>query len=113
YGHLLEDPDRLVYGVRREIRGLKVGVAGFNSAWSCGRDNERGKLWLGHPWQVGELKRRLGEVDISIALIHHPGGWFVEFEEPDFSQLLQRSFHFHLHGHEHQGWVASDGSHTR
>ena len=31
YTHLLQDPDRLIYGHIREIEGVKVGIAGLNS----------------------------------------------------------------------------------
>jgi predicted MPP superfamily phosphohydrolase len=114
YKHLLGAPDQLIYAQTREVCGVKIGIAGFNSAWSCCRDREKGKLWLGGDWQVGELTSQLNEADFSIALIHHPLNWFVEQEDPTLWRLIEREFAFCLHGHEHQGWVdeRSDG-HTR
>ncbi|MCP5052539.1 MAG: hypothetical protein GY940_35550, partial [bacterium] len=47
YNHLLQDPDRLIYGVVKEVNGVNVGIGGLNSAWSCRTDGENGKLWLG------------------------------------------------------------------
>jgi predicted MPP superfamily phosphohydrolase len=115
YDHLLADPERLCYTVRREIRGMSVAVVGLNSAWSCGRDGEKGRLWLGGPWQVGKHEPEFVRSDIRIALMHHPVDWFHELEAPRLRPLLQRHFEFFLHGHEHQGWVEGpnpDG-HTR
>ncbi len=105
YDHLLQDSDRLIYAAIREIGNLKVGIAGFNSAWSCGRDAERGHLWLGGDWQIGELTQQLAGAHLRIALMHHPLGWFVEYEDPVLRAELEREFTFLLHGHEHQGWV--------
>ena len=44
YNHLLQDAERLVYAVVCDVLGTKVGIAGLNSAWSCGRKKERGKI---------------------------------------------------------------------
>jgi predicted MPP superfamily phosphohydrolase len=114
YNHLLGSGDRLIYAQKREISGVEVGIAGFNSAWACCRDHEKGKLWFCGDWQAGELTSQLRDVAFSIALVHHPFNWFVEQEDPSLLRLIEREFAFHLHGHEHQGWVdeKSDG-HTR
>ncbi|MCP4659791.1 MAG: metallophosphoesterase, partial [bacterium] len=103
--HLLDDPERLVYGAVRSVAGLQVGIAGFNSAWSCCRDGERGRLWMAGKWQQGVLRAKLREVDFSVALIHHPPDWLVEYENPDFGRGLRQEFRFLLHGHEHRAWV--------
>ncbi len=105
YHHLLDDPRRLLYTSVREIRGLKLGIAGFNTAWSCCRDGERGKLWWGGRWQAKELAGRLEDCDLRIALTHHPGGWFTEAEDPAADDMLKRRFDLRLHGHEHRGWI--------
>ena len=114
YQHLLGDPERLIYSQIREISGVTIGIAGLNSAWSCSRDNEKGKLWMGGDWQIGQLTSQLQDVDFRIAVVHHPGNWFRENEDPHIWQLIERDFQFCLHGHEHQGWVRhlADG-HTR
>jgi formylglycine-generating enzyme required for sulfatase activity len=107
--HLLDDPQRALWATVREIHGLRVGLAGFNSAWSCGRgrDSERGKLWAAGRWQQGTLQEKLRGADFSLALIHHPPGWLVEYELPDFDRELRRDFRFLLHGHEHADWVGA------
>jgi len=105
YPHLLTDPERLLYAIAQEVAGIRIGVIGLNSAWSAGRNDERGKLWLAGRWQLGHLKPVISEADLSIALIHHPTSWFNQFEEPGLTREIKRSVDFHLHGHEHQAWV--------
>jgi hypothetical protein len=113
YDHLLSDPARLIYGQIRELHGIKMGIAGFNSAWTCGGDCEKGKLWFGGDWQLGHLLREF-DADFRVALIHHPFGWFVEPEDSRLKILFEREFAFHLHGHEHLGWVdAKADGHVR
>ena len=105
YQHLLSDSQRLIYSQIRDVHGLKLGIAGFNSAWSCGAHDTKGGLWFGGDWQAGELVHQLANVDFRVALIHHPFGWFVESEDTPLRIPFERDFAFHLHGHEHQGWV--------
>jgi formylglycine-generating enzyme required for sulfatase activity len=106
-GHLLQDPKRAIWATLREIGGLRVGIAGFNSAWSCGRDREKGRLWAAGHWQQGRLREKLREADLRIALMHHPPDWLVPLESPDFFRGLRQDFRFLLHGHEHKDWVES------
>lgn len=116
YSHLLADPQRLIYSAIREFAGVKIGIGGLNSAWSCGRDDERGRIWLGGDWQSGEIIRRLKAegADIRVGLLHHPFGWFTQYEDPSLRPLFEREFHALLHGHEHQGWVdAKADGHVR
>jgi len=77
YTHLLSDPERLIYHEVREINGVKIGIGGFNSAWSCGKDQEKGTLWLGGDWQNGTIINNLKskQAELKLALIHHPAGW--------------------------------------
>lgn len=114
YSHLIADPERLIYAQQRAVRGVTVGIAGLNSAWTCGRDSEKGRLWLGGDWQIGHVTSHLANAQLRIALVHHPANWFSEFEDPDIWRLIERDFTFCLHGHEHQGWVTqlAEG-HTR
>jgi predicted MPP superfamily phosphohydrolase len=110
YGHLLADPSRaqrLMFAVRRRIpsSGIDLGIAGLNSSWSCGRDKERGRLWMAGNWQMATVAPELEGAEIKIALMHHPPSWLSEFEGSDVEREIQRDFDFLLHGHEHQGWV--------
>lgn len=74
YAHLLSDPERLIYSETREFHGLKLGIAGFNSAWSCCRNGEKGQLWLAGDWQSGTLVQNLRSADVRLALTHHHSG---------------------------------------
>ena len=113
YTHLLDDPDRLIYSQIREFHGIKLGIGGFNSAWNCSRDKEKGKLWLAADWQNGTIVKSLQkqQAELKIALIHHPPGWFVEQEGALLRSQMERDFDFFLHGHEHQDWVNSINDH--
>ena len=114
YQHLLIDTKRLIYSQTRDIHGLRLGIAGFNSAWSCGAHDKKGGLWFGGDRQAGELLNELSVTDFRIALTHHPFGWFVEPEDTPLRILFEREFAFHLHGHEHLGWVdAKADGHVR
>jgi len=111
YSHLLDDPERLVYAAVRQAAGVTVGIGGFNTAWSCCRDGEKSKLWMGSQWQLEQVHSKLGQAAVSIVLMHHPSNWLSEYEDPDFGHDLERDFRFILHGHEHAEWVTtgSDG----
>jgi tetratricopeptide (TPR) repeat protein len=103
--HLLQDPDRLIYGHIRDIEGVKVGIAGLNTAWSCGKDGQKGKLWLAGQWQIRTLSQKITDAKVKIALMHHPFNWFNPVEDPQLDRSMRKYFDFLLHGHEHDDWV--------
>lgn len=105
FDHLLGQADHLIHANLREVNGWRLGIAGFNTAWSCCRSPERGRLWMAGAWQQGTLRPALGDADFSIALMHHPPDWLVEWETPHFGRGLEQDFRFLLHGHEHRSWV--------
>jgi predicted MPP superfamily phosphohydrolase len=110
YDHLLTDRDRLIYADARECNGLRVGIAGFNSAWSSrgiGRE-EIGRLWMAGRFQLETLKEQMPPNDFQIALLHHPSNWLSPEENSIFGQQLKRDFPFVLHGHEHQDYISSE-----
>jgi predicted MPP superfamily phosphohydrolase len=110
YDHLLTGRDRLIYADAREINGLRVGIAGFNSAWSSrgvGRE-EMGRLWMAGRFQLETLNGQMPPCDFKIALLHHPFNWLFPEENPTFGRQLERDFPFVLHGHEHQDFIKSD-----
>ncbi len=112
YDHLLTGRDRLIYADAREFDGFRVGIAGFNSAWSSrgvGRE-EMGRLWMAGRFQLETLNQQIPPNDFKIALLHHPSNWLFPEENPEFGDLLQRDYQFVLHGHEHRGWVRPDAS---
>lgn len=112
YSHLLEDRERLVYSDIRTVAGIRVGIMGYNSAWSSHHGEEKGKLWLGD-WQIGQLSRKLKDTVFNISLVHHPINWLNRYEDPRVMHEIERISRFLLHGHEHQGWVTEQKEHIR
>jgi predicted MPP superfamily phosphohydrolase len=106
--HLTPDDPHLVWGDARQIVGVRVGIAGLNSAWSCANNEDKAKLWFGVDWQISQVKQSMGEVDFAFALVHHPGNWFTAHEDPKAMRRLRQEFPIVLHGHEHQEWVETD-----
>ncbi len=113
YSHLLRDTERLIYAIKEEVNGIKLGIAGLNAAWSCAQDREKGKLWLGGEWQLSVLGEELEKTDVKIALLHHPLTWLVPQENPVLDAELEQQFNFFLHGHEHHNWVEQKNRHVR
>lgn len=115
YNHLLEDEERLVYAIKRNVRGVHIGIGGFNTCWSCVGDKEKGRLWMGASWQLNTIFSKLKDSDVIIALLHHPPNWFVEKEDSRFEIKLFERFNFCLHGHEHHDWVQQqiNNGHTK
>jgi calcineurin-like phosphoesterase family protein len=114
YQHLIdEDSERLIYSIIRDINGVKVGIAGLNSAWSSsGSDEDKAKIWLG-TYQIIKTYNSIKDTKLSIVLSHHPPNWFTTFEDPLVSREIENKFNFHLHGHEHQVWVSDINKHIR
>ncbi|MEM6455902.1 MAG: metallophosphoesterase [Acidobacteriota bacterium] len=112
--HLQTDASRAIWHAHHDVRGCSIGLAGFNTAWSCGQNDERGKLWMGARWQHATLSAAVRDAEVRIALLHHPPSWLHEHEAPDLDRALPNDFHLTLHGHEHRAWVtpAQDGHAT-
>lgn len=120
--HLLEGdgdgvrcPDRGIYCIIRELHGLKIAIAGLNSAWSSAGEGrtEMGRLRLGGERQLGFLSLTRREADFAIALMHHPVNWFAPGDNPGFDDTLAADFRFLLHGHEHANRVRPMDQYTR
>jgi len=113
YKHLLDDPQRLIYSAIRQINDVQVGISGLNSAWSCGRDNEKGKIWFGGLFQLNSLKKNLKNANFCICLSHYPMSWLVSSEDPQMTIKIELDYRFFLHGHEHKGWVYEGKNHIK
>jgi hypothetical protein len=113
YTHCLSDPDRLISWNEHEVNGTKVGIAGLNTAWSCGRENEkRGDPWFASKYQLSLLESKIRGCDVQIALMHHPLDWGNEVEAPYERTLLRNLYRFSLHGHEHEQYVRAERHHV-
>jgi predicted MPP superfamily phosphohydrolase len=86
-----------------EVRGARVAVASFNSAWFAQGDDDRGKLWLGEP-NVNQAGQRAADLDapFAVALMHHPFDELHESERDDVEHYVERSFDLVVRGHLHK-----------
>ncbi len=86
-----------------EVRGVRLAVVQLNTAlFSLGGDEDYHKLVLGRrPLQpvLDELEKL--EVDLKIALLHHPVDWLGDFERANIKSALQGSLDLLLRGHLH------------
>lgn len=86
-----------------EVRGARLAVASFNSAWFAQGDDDRGKLWLGEP-NVDRAGQRVAdeEAPFAVALMHHPFEELHEIERDNVEHYFERSFEVVLRGHLHK-----------
>lgn len=97
--------DYHLYAHQLEVEGWNVGVAGFNSAWSCAGPEDDRHIWLAGQWQFNHMARGLNGAELKIGLIHHPFDCLNEAERHEAEQRASRDLHFLLHGHTHSAWV--------
>lgn len=95
-----------------KIDDLKVGIAGFNSAWSCAGPEDDRTVWLAAEWQFNAALKGIGEAYVRIGLIHHPVDWLNEADRDIATRRISTDFHFWLHGHSHNAWVVPAQSHV-
>lgn len=93
------------------IRGVKLSVASFNSAWFAAGDDDHGKLWIGEP-DVERAVDRIAdeEAQFAIALLHHPFDYLHPIERPVVESWFEPAFDLVLRGHLHQNKTRSIAS---
>jgi len=98
---------RYFYTTELAHKGLKIGVAGLNSAWRCSSDQDPGRLILGVP-QIDQALQDLAASDLRLLLLHHPveSPWFVN-EDQIYQRQQLAKFDFILRGHEHDPHAVS------
>lgn len=86
-----------------EVRGAKIAVASFNSAWFAQGEDDHGKLWLGEA-NVDEAGQRVADLEapFAVALMHHPTHDLHEEERNNVESYLERSFDLVVRGHLHR-----------
>lgn len=94
-----------------DVEGLKVGVAGFNSAWTCAGLEDDRNIWLAANWQFNAAQEKLDKADIRIGLMHHPIDWLNLADRSITTRRVASDFDFWLHGHSHDAWVTPVQSH--
>jgi predicted phosphodiesterase len=93
------------YAKRYPVRGRQIGIAGFNSAWTCAGDKDDRKIWLAAETQFNHMRDELKGTDLKIGLIHHPLDWFNLAERDAIKKRILVDAHFWLHGHTHKPWL--------
>jgi len=109
--HQYDENGRCRYANIVNIDGLKVGVAGFNSAWSSAGDEDDRHLWMAAEWQFYSAKDIINDAAIRIGLMHHPVDWLNEVERDVTRRHIDKDYHFWLHGHEHTDWIGESQEH--
>ncbi|WPC67075.1 metallophosphoesterase [Rhodoferax ferrireducens] len=99
------NPETHVYAKVMDVHGVKIGVAGFNSAWSCAGPEDDRHIWLAAQWQFNHVQTLLEPAQLRIGLIHHPVDWLNEAERDVSTRRIAGDFQFWLHGHSHNAWV--------
>jgi predicted MPP superfamily phosphohydrolase len=89
-----------------DVSSTKVGIACFNTAWRAtgeADDVDRHRLLLGER-NVDDAIADLAEVDIRLAVFHHPLDWLAEFDELSVTSRLYSAFDVLLCGHTHRSF---------
>lgn len=86
-----------------DVRGARIAIASFCSAFFAQGDDDHGKLWLGEP-NVDRAGDRIADeaVNFAIALLHHPFEELHEIERDSVERRFERIFDLVLRGHMHQ-----------
>ncbi len=86
---------------RCKLADLNIGVACLNTAWRCAESrDDKGSLLLGER-QLTRAADFLADLDLRIALLHHPMEYLCEFDRRAVEPLLTRYFDVVLCGHTH------------
>lgn len=109
--HIADPTGRHHYAHTIEIKGIKIGIAGFNSAWSCAGPEDDRNIWIAANWQFNKAETCIADTDIKIGLIHHPTDWINQSDRDHSTLRIASDFHFWLHGHTHNAWVTPVQSH--
>lgn len=85
-----------------EVRGARLAVVSFNSAWFSQDDGDQGKLWVGEPGVARAIDRIADEeAEFAVALLHHPFEYLHERERDLVERWLERGIDLVLRGHLH------------
>ena len=87
----------------REIRGVKVGMAGLCSAWVADRVQDDGRLLVGLR-QVEDTLDPLRRLPVRVALLHHPRAC-LHWQDAPAWQAIERGADVLLGGHPPRGRI--------
>ncbi|GCD57603.1 hypothetical protein NBRC3280_3297 [Acetobacter pasteurianus NBRC 3280] len=88
-----------------EYEEKTYGFCSFNSSWrSTGSgEGDRKKLLVGE-YNVRRALAKIPDVDIKIAILHHPFDWLAEFDRRIIEPLMLGNFDLILQGHIHSSF---------
>ena len=101
--HLSFGDENIFYTKILNTDDKRIAILGLNSAWLCNGEGERDRnsILVGKT-QVINVLDQSKNVDIKIALVHHPFDWLKEFDRKYVERTLKRACDFILHGHLHE-----------
>ncbi|RJR41656.1 MAG: hypothetical protein C4576_17510, partial [Desulfobacteraceae bacterium] len=111
FSHQFDPSDRHRFASVVNVDGMHVGIAGFNSSWTCAGPEDERSIWLAAQCQFNMAKNEIGNAEVRIGLIHHPIDWLCHADSDIASRRISTDFHFWLHGHSHSAWVDPGQSH--
>lgn len=98
------------YGIHSvTIGNHKICFICINSSWACMGDQDKGNLRIGR-FQLNDLKSEYEkiskDIDLTIALMHHPSDWLMPMEVDYLNQFLADEYRLNtnivLQGHVHE-----------
>ena len=85
-----------------EIRGVRLAIAAFNSAWFAQGDDDKEKLWVGEANVMRAVDRVADEeAAFAIAMLHHPFSDLHPIDRELVERWCERGFDMVLRGHLH------------
>lgn len=93
-----------VFQTIADVKGVRVGIIGVNTAWLSKGDSERELLTPG----ASLLERALASLEgcqLRLVLGHHPLDWLLPKERNKIKSLLGQASAVYLHGHLHDVWA--------
>jgi predicted phosphodiesterase len=100
-------PDELGYVASLDVDGFPIAVAGLNSAWLCGGDDDCGHILVGERQAIDSLQILDGaQSNLVIGLLHHPVSWLCDFDQAPLLARFVRRCDFLHRGHLHEPHVS-------
>lgn len=87
-----------------DVRGVRLGIVGVNTAWLSSGDDDRHNLSMGKNLLENGLEA-IKDCDIKIVLGHHPLDWLLDTEINPVRTILGKHAALYLHGHMHKGRI--------
>jgi len=85
-----------------EIRGVRLAIAAFNSAWFAQGDDDKEKLWVGEANVMRAVDKIADEeAAFAIAMFHHPFSDLHPLDRELVERWCERGFDMVLRGHLH------------